>query len=180
MAEVWKGFDTQLHRDVAIKFLHPNLQNDSNFVGRFEHEAQAIAGLHHPNIVQIYDFHIMRPSESEQPLCYMVMDYIEGPTVASYLGRTSRIGRIPPNKDIIHLFTYVGKAVDYAHHKGMIHRDIKPSNILLDTWSTRTLPGREGSLLRQNSLGEPILMDFGLVKLLGTPSTTFSQMYLGT
>ena len=58
MAEVWKAFDLQLHRDVAIKLLHTNLQEDSNFIVRFEREARFIASLHHPNIVPVHDFQI--------------------------------------------------------------------------------------------------------------------------
>src|SRR5579875_3644485 len=59
VAEVWKAFDTQLQRYVAIKLLHPNLRDDPNFVTRFQREAQLIASLHHPNIVQIHDFHVI-------------------------------------------------------------------------------------------------------------------------
>jgi len=101
-------------------------------LSRFEREAQAIASLHHPNIVKIYDFHIARPPESSHTICYMVMDYIEGQTLASYLRATSQVGKFPPLEDIVYLFTTIGQAVDYAHHQGMIHRDIKPANILLD------------------------------------------------
>ena len=64
MAEVWKALDTELHRYVAIKLLHADLQNDPNFITRFEREAQLIASLHHPNIIQIYDFHVSRPPET--------------------------------------------------------------------------------------------------------------------
>src|SRR5579863_967822 len=75
MGEVWKAFDTQLQRYVAIKLLHADLQNDPNFITRFQREAQVIASLHHPNIVQIYDFQISKPTEKDTPVCYMVMDY---------------------------------------------------------------------------------------------------------
>ena len=71
MAEVWKAFDTQLKRYVAIKILHPKLLEDPNFVTRFELEAQLIASLHHPNIVQIHDFHVSRPPESDRTFAYM-------------------------------------------------------------------------------------------------------------
>src|SRR3989475_5528089 len=74
MAEVWKARDTQFQRYVAIKILHANLQEDPNFITRFEREAQLIASLHHPNIVQIHDFQVFRPSESETPIAYMVID----------------------------------------------------------------------------------------------------------
>ena len=73
MAEVWKALDTQLQRYVAIKLLHAHLQEDPHFLVRFEREAQLIASLHHPNIVQIHDFQIAF-SEQEGTLAYMVME----------------------------------------------------------------------------------------------------------
>jgi len=76
MAEVWKARDTQLQRFVAIKLLHANLQADPEFVARFQREAQAIASLRHPNIVQIHDFQVSLPPESASPTPYMVMSYI--------------------------------------------------------------------------------------------------------
>src|SRR6266700_6912705 len=84
MGEIWKAFDTQLQRYVAIKFLHADLQNDPSFVSRFEREAQVIASLHHPNIVKIYDFQISQSLEAGDPI-YMVMDYIEGRTLSQYI-----------------------------------------------------------------------------------------------
>src|SRR5438045_5333405 len=94
MAEVWKALDTQLQRYVAIKLLHTNLQEDPHFIVRFEREAQLIASLHHPNIVQIHDFQIAFPEE-EGTLAYMVMEYVEGQTLADYIRQTSRQGNIP-------------------------------------------------------------------------------------
>src|SRR5207249_2763311 len=98
----------------------------------FEREARVIASLHHPNIVQIHDFHISQPPETESTLAYMVMDYVEGETLADYIRATSRQGQIPSPSEILKLFTPIGIAIDYAHQQGMIHRDIKPANILLD------------------------------------------------
>src|SRR5437764_15481424 len=107
MAEVWKARDTQLQRYVAIKILHANLQEDPNFIARFEREAQLIASLHHPNIVQIHDFQIAS-SEQEGTLAYMVMDYIEGQTLADYISNTSTRGNIPSPTEIVQLFTSIG------------------------------------------------------------------------
>src|SRR5450432_1370872 len=104
MAEVWKAFDPQLQRSVAIKFLHANLRSDPDFVSRFVREGQAIAALRHPNIVQVYDFHVSSP-EDENPMAYMVMDYIEGLTLADYLRRTSYANNIPSPEEIVRLFT---------------------------------------------------------------------------
>lgn len=169
MAEVWKALDTQLQRNVAIKLLHTNLQSDPNFVTRFQREAQVIASLHHPNIVQIHDFQVSEPPESPAPTFYMVMAYVEGKTLAEYIADTSARGMIPSPVEVVNLFTSISLAVDYAHQKGMIHRDIKPANILLDRHN-RT----------RNSMGEPILSDFGLAKLLGVSAVTLTGTQLGT
>ncbi len=169
MAEVWKAHDTQLRRYVAIKLLHADLQADPSFITRFEREAQVIASLHHPNIVQIHDFHISRPPEVESTIAYMVMDYVEGQTLAEYIRTTSRVGKIPAPTDIVHLFTPIASAIDYAHQKGMVHRDIKPANILLDKRN-----------ITRNPMGEPILSDFGIAKLLGATTGTLSGWWLGT
>ena len=168
MAEVWKAFDVQLQRYVAIKILHANLQEDPNFVARFEREAQLIASLHHPNIVQLHDFQVTT-QESNTTTAYMVMDYIEGQTLAQYLEKTSRKGNIPYPAEIVQLFTQIGLAVDYAHQKGVIHRDLKPANILLDARNTT-----------HTAAGEPILSDFGVAKLLGTTGNTLAGTHVGT
>ena len=168
MAEVWKAFDTQLQRYVAIKLLHTNRQADPNFIARFTREAQMIAALSHPNIVQIYDFHISEGGEANT-IAYMVMEYIQGGTLAHYIHTTSHQQHFPPAAEIIRLFTPISLALDYAHQQGMIHRDIKPANILLDQRHTA-----------RNSMGEPILSDFGLAKLLGAASQTVSGAVLGT
>lgn len=172
MAEVWKALDTQLQRYVAIKLLHANLRDDPNFASRFQREAQLIAQLHHPNIVKVHDFQIApatNPASSSTPLAYMVMDYVEGQTLAAYLHATSRQGNIPNPAVILQLFTSIGSAIDYAHQNNMIHRDIKPANILLDTRNT-TL----------NPMGEPILTDFGVAKLMSATATALSGTQVGT
>jgi eukaryotic-like serine/threonine-protein kinase len=173
MAEVWKAFDSQLQRYVAIKLLHANLQADPDFITRFTREAQIIAALRHPNIVQIYDFHISEGGEAgaseSDAIAYMVMEYIKGSTLASYIYNTSHKKHFPPAPEIIRLFTPISLAIDYAHQQGMIHRDIKPANILLDQRYTA-----------RNPMGEPILSDFGLAKLLSTASQTLAGVLLGT
>src|SRR5207244_8735201 len=95
--------------------------------------------------------------------------YIEGETLASYIGHTSALGKIPSPGEIVNLFTSISLAIDYAHSLGMVHRDIKPANILLDKKNTT-----------RNSMGEPILTDFGLAKLLGVSASTFTANQLGT
>ncbi len=169
MAEVWKAYDAQLERHVAIKILHADLQADPEFMTRFVREARVIASLHHSNIVQIHDFQISNPPESNPPIAYMVMDYVEGQTLAGYIRATSRAEMFPPDAALVQLFASISRAIDYAHQHGMIHRDIKPANILLDRRNTTHCP-----------MGEPILTDFGIAKLLGVSTGTISGGWLGT
>src|SRR5260370_34523265 len=129
MAEVWKALDTQFQRYVAIKLLHANLQADPEFVKRFQHEAQAIASLRHPNIVQIHDFQVSQSSESDSPTAYMVMAYIKGQTLAHYIANTSARGRIPSPVEIVNLFTSISLTVHYAIQTEMHHLYIQPTHI---------------------------------------------------
>jgi serine/threonine protein kinase len=135
---------------------------------RFVREAQVVASLHHPNIVQVHDF-LTFPPESGNTTAYMVMDYVQGQTLNDYIRNTSRLGNFPPASEIIHLFGGISSAIDYAHQRGMIHRDIKPANILLDQRN----PSRY-------QMGMPILTDFGIVKLLGASTSTLTGWWLGT
>src|SRR6266571_4942129 len=166
MGEVWKARDTQLRRYVAMKFLHANLQSDPDFVTHFMREAQFVASLHHSNIVQIHDFQLT-DTRGSGSAAYMVMDYVEGGTLADYIRETSRKGLFPPASDIVYLFTTISLALDYAHQKGMIHRDIKPANILLDKRNSTGMP-------------EPILTDFGIAKLQGADAGNLTSSLLGT
>ncbi len=171
MAEVWKAFDPQLHRYVAIKLMLTELREDPDFLVRFEREARLVASLDHPNIVRIHDFQISQPPESETPTPYMVMDYVKGQTFSDYIGSTSRKGKIPSWNDIVYLFATTSRALDYAHQKGMIHRDIKPANILLD----QRLPGTG-----TRTMGEPILTDFGVARMQGVQTGTILGSVVGT
>jgi len=168
MGEVWKAHDMQLQRYVAIKLLHADIQSNPDFVTHFMREAQLVASLHHPNIVQVHDFQLT-DTDGSSIKAYMVMDYIEGGTLADYIRSTSRRGLFPPATDILYLFTAISLALDYAHNKGMIHRDIKPANILLDR-----------SDIGAKQLGEPILTDFGIARLQGASTSTVTQALLGT
>src|SRR2546423_3078709 len=166
MGEVWKGRDTQLRRYVAIKLLHADLQANPDFVTHFMREAQFVASLRHPNIVPVHDFQLSN-TDGSRVKAYMVMDYVEGGTLADYIRNTVRKGLFPPAADIVYLFTAIGLALDYAHQKGMIHRDIKPANILLDKRNSTGMP-------------EPILTDFGIAKLQGADAGTLTSNLLGT
>jgi len=169
MAEVWKAFDTQLHRYVAIKLMRADLQNDPEFMTRFVREARAIASLHHSNIVQIYDFQTANTADANSPMAYMVMDYVEGQTLADYMRDTVRVGKFLNANELVQLFASISRAIDYAHRQGTLHRDIKPANILLDKRNTL-----------QNAMGEPVLSDFGIAKMVGITGGTVQGTWLGT
>ena len=160
--EVWQAFDVQLRRFVAIKQLNTYLQTDPDSIARFEREARFIASLRHPNIVQIHDFlQLANPSDSSTTTAYMVMDFIDGPTLGDYIRNTSRKRQYPSASDVVTIFAAVSLALDYAHQQGMVHRDIKPANIMLDKRNPHGKP-----------MGEPILMDFGIAKLQGSSAET--------
>ena len=169
MGEVWKALDTQLQRYVAIKLLRADWQYDPDFVSRFTREAQFIASLHHPNIMQIHDFQIAYGSEEHDATAYMVMDYVQGQTLGDFIRSTSRKGAFPTAEEIVHIFTGTSLAIDYAHKRGMVHRDIKPANILLDQRPPFVHP-----------LGKPVLIDFGIARIQGAHTGTAIGTLLGT
>ncbi len=171
MAEVWKAFDPMLMRFVAIKIPHPDLQANPEFLARFQQEGRIIASLKHPNIMKIHGFEVAIDPESKNSIAYVVLEYIEGQTLADYLSSPAHKGKFLSRTEIMHLFNSVGLAIDYAHQEGMLHRDIKPANILLDKRDTSLDP---------DALGEPILTDFGLAKLLGAPAGELTRHTIGT
>jgi len=160
IVETWKAFDTQQKRNVAIKILHVNMQADPDFPTRFIRQAQRMTALRHPNIVHMHDFRIAQSAQSETPetVAYMVMDYIEGQTLADYIESTSHQGKFPTAAEIVRLLIPISLAIDYAHQQGVIHGDLKPGNILLDKSNTSV-----------NPMGQPILSDFGMDQILKAP-----------
>ncbi len=141
MGEVYKARDTRLDRTVAIKTLLGDFLADPALRARFEREARAISSLDHPNICVVHD--VGREGEIE----YLVMQYVEGETLAA------RLERGPLTLDeALRYGTGIASALDKAHRAGILHRDLKPANVML-----ATSPGRDSSAK---------LLDFGLVKLL--------------
>lgn len=169
MGEVWIALDSQLQRQVAIKLLRADLLSHPEFVQRFTQEARLIASLRHPNIGQIHDFHVSHSEGSSAVQAYMVMDYIQGITLAEYIQQTSRRGLFPPAADIIYIFAHTSLAIDYAHKRSMIHRDIKPANILLDQRPPIDRP-----------FGKPTLIDFGIARMQEVSGNTITNMLVGT
>lgn len=140
MANVYKAYHPGLAIYRAIKVIRPEFGNASDFRERFQREAQAVAAMRHPNIVQIHDF-----GEADG-LYYMVMEFVPGTDLKALLQKR---GQIRPFQDALKILEQVGSALDYAHKRNLIHRDIKPANIMLD---------QEGK--------QAILMDFGIAKLV--------------
>ncbi|MBN2002661.1 MAG: SUMF1/EgtB/PvdO family nonheme iron enzyme [Anaerolineae bacterium] len=152
MAEVYKGRHVGLQRLVAIKFLGRALDIDERVTQRFQREAQAIAAMRHPNIVQVHDFGSFEGGH------YLVMEYVEGTDLRQEMNRRAQENHPFTPDEIINLARQIAFALDYAHEQGVIHRDVKPGNILI----TRD--------------GQAILGDFGLVML----RNRISQATLGT
>lgn len=142
MGIVYEAEQILLKRKVALKILPKDLINEYISLERFQHEAQSVANLHHPNIVQVYQF------AGWQNCYFFAMEFIEGKTLEEIL----RLKKVSANKEAIPLnwaldiIIQVLKALDYAHGKGVIHRDIKPANIMIDI------------------SGRVFLTDFGLAK----------------
>ena len=111
ITEVWKAFDNQARRYVAIKLFHAQLNADPNFMTRFQQEAQAIVPLRHPNIVPCYDFSISQFSETASATAYLVMEYLEGGTLADYNRNASQTGKLLSIPAIVHLFSSIAVAV---------------------------------------------------------------------
>jgi serine/threonine-protein kinase len=128
MGEVYRGRDTKLHREVALKILPDEFAHDAERLARFQREAQVLAALNHPNIAQIYAVEDLdaalpgppRPAGSTT----LVMELVEGPTLAE------RIARGPvPIADALEIAGQIAQALEAAHEQGIVHRDLKPANI---------------------------------------------------
>ncbi len=123
MSDVYKAKDLTLGRYVAIKVLKSEFSEDTGFVTKFRSEAQAAAGLEHPNIVNIYDV------GSENGIHYIVMEYVEGITLKTYIEKKGQLSY----KEAVSIAIQVGRGIEAAHNKNIIHRDIKPQNIMIST-----------------------------------------------
>ncbi len=136
MGEVWKARDTRLGRTVAIKVLPPHLSSSPEVRQRFEREAKTISALSHPHICSLYD--VGREGETE----YLVMEYLEGESLADRLAR----GPLPLESTLRYGIE-IADALDKAHRQGIVHRDLKPGNVMLTKSGVK-------------------LLDFGLAKVL--------------
>jgi serine/threonine-protein kinase len=157
MASVYRAFDPNLQRLVAIKVLSPATASQPDFVERFRQEARLIANLRHPNIVHVYDF------GEQDGLIYMVQELLPGPTLEQRLADVVAAGVGLSRDETLAIARQLAGALDAAHAAGIIHRDVKPSNAL---W---------------NGHGVLVLTDFGIAKnTLATANYTQAGFVLGT
>jgi serine/threonine protein kinase len=138
MGRVYRAHDPRLGREVAIKVLAAPLAQEPGSLERFRREARAVAQLHHPHILPVYDF------GEQGTLMYLVMPFIPGGTLQGVLRRRGAL----PLSEAYAFFEPLADALQYAHERGLIHRDVKPANVLL------------------NNEGWALLSDFGLARLV--------------
>lgn len=153
MAEVRRALDTRLSRPVAIKILRIDLAGDSTFQARFRREAQAAAGLNHPNIVSVYDTGEQLDPASDVHIPYIVMELVVGHTLRDLL----REGRKILPERALEMEIGVLDALQNSHTAGIIHRDIKPANVML------------------TSTGQVKVMDFGIARAVADTSASMTQ-----
>ncbi len=159
MGAVHEATHLTLDRRVALKVLHPALTADAGLVARFRREAKTMAGLSHPNVVQVFD------AGQEGPLVFLVMEFLSGSTLADWID-----ARVPcdPN-ELLPLVVPVGRALSFVHARGIVHRDVKPDNVFL-------VKAEDGSLT-------PKVLDFGIARPIsqeGAKSITATGAILGT
>ena len=121
MAVVYKAYDNQENRTVAVKILKEEFISNEEFVRRFKNESKAIAMLSHPNIVKVYDVSF------GDLIQYIVMEYIDGITLKEYIEHEGSLRW----KDAVHFTIQILKGLQHAHDKGIVHRDVKPQNIMV-------------------------------------------------
>ena len=123
MADVYKAMDHKLNRFVAVKVLKPEFREDTTFIKKFRSEAQAAAGLTHPNIVNVFDV------GDDGGVYYIVMELIEGITLKEYISKKGKLSI----KEATSIAIQVSMGLEAAHSHGIVHRDVKPQNIIIST-----------------------------------------------
>ncbi|WP_160573510.1 protein kinase domain-containing protein [Actinomadura physcomitrii] len=155
MASVHLAYDRTLRRQVAVKLMLPGLAQRGDSRRRFEREATVVASLEHPGIVTVHDGG--HASLDGEDLPYLVMEYVEGETVAQRVERLRAGGERLPVPDALELTAQVLDALAYTHARGVIHRDIKPSNVMI------------------TSAGSVKVMDFGIARIAMPDATKLTE-----
>src|SRR5690242_7731975 len=168
MGEVYRARDTRLERNVAIKIVSGDVVTNPELRARFEREARALSSLSHPNICALYD--IGRENGNE----YLIMEYLEGETLAKRLERGAL-----PIRELLKTGVEIADALDKAHRQGLVHRDLKPGNIMLTKSGAKLLDfglakPAEAAFIASASVGTPTLSNQLTVE--GTIVGTFQYM----
>ncbi len=154
---VYHATDSETGSAVVIKILAPNWVDNAEILARFDREVERLSGLQHPNIVDLYDF------GRYDGRAYMVMEYIEGELLKSYIGRKRRLSL----EEFVPIAGQILKGIGYAHSRGLMHRDLNPANIML--------------CVRDGEANVVKILDFGLAKLKeGEIKVTEQHDLLGT
>jgi eukaryotic-like serine/threonine-protein kinase len=171
MATVYRARDRRLGREVALKVIHPHLRDSKEVVSRFNTEAQAVAKLRHPNIVEVFD--VSEPDDEE---LYLVVELLRGTTLRKLLeGKRA----MPPEVAAAVALELLG-AIEHANAAGVVHRDVKPENVLLEH---HTAPDAATDRPTPASSGDRVvvkLTDFGIAKLLDAQGVTSTGQVLGS
>jgi serine/threonine protein kinase/Tol biopolymer transport system component len=143
MGEVYRAFDTELERPVALKFLHAHVASDENRMARFIQEARSASALNHPNILTVHDI-----GQTDEGVRFFATEFVDGTTLREHIDRKPlKLG------EVLDVASQIASALVAAHAAGIVHRDIKPENVMVR---------RDGYVK---------VLDFGLAKVAGHPSS---------
>jgi serine/threonine protein kinase len=171
MGEVYKARDTRLDRTVAIKVLPDHIAKRDDLRARFEREARAVAGLNHPNICVLHDI------GSQDGAGYMVMEYMEGETLAARIAKGALLGALPLDQ-ALKFATQIADAFDRAHRTGVTHCDVMPQNIMLARDDVKVLAF---GLARSAPSSKPAPTEATLTAVLTTQGTVLgAPQYMAT
>ncbi|MCA9918948.1 MAG: serine/threonine protein kinase, partial [Anaerolineales bacterium] len=166
MGTVYRAYDVNLDRQVALKLMHAHFARQEEFRARLIQEARTAAQLDHPSVVQIYDF-----GDSPEGL-FIAMEFVNGGSLRDHLRRLQRMRKFLPLAQSLQIGAQIAEALDYSYRRGIVHRDIKPGNIMLKRLNRPDEPDEQPF--------RALLTDFGLVKLQEGSQLTQSGTTLGT
>lgn len=152
MATVYRAYQPNTDRYVAVKVIHRAIAGEAGGLERFQREARLITRLEHPHLLPVYDY----DGAHDPP--YIVMRYLEGGTLKDAIRKEGRL----PLHEVAHMMRQIASALDYAHRQGVIHRDIKPTNVMID------------------QDGNAFLMDFGIARVSDSEGLTQTGFAVGT